>query len=52
VPRELLGQQLLDPLFKELAVESLCMLTQRCRAKQRLMRLEKLYGLLERLRRP
>ena len=47
-----LVQQLLDTFFEELAVELLRMLTQRHRAKQRLMHLKKLYGLLERCRRP
>src|SRR5712691_6841489 len=52
MPREHLSQELLDTLFKPLTVELQGMLAQCCRAKQRLMRLEKMHGFLKRRRRP
>ena len=52
VPREHLGQQMLYTFFKELAVELLGVPAQCFWAKQRLMRLEKLHGFLERRGRP
>ena len=48
MPREHLSQELLDTLFKPLTVELQGMPAQCCRTKQRLMRLEKMYGFLER----
>src|ERR1044071_6054150 len=51
MPREHLSQELLDTLFKPLTVELQGMPAQCCRAKQRLMRLEKMHGFLERRRR-
>src|SRR6266704_5174426 len=47
MPREHLSQELLDTLFKPLTVELQGMPAQCCRAKQRLMRLEKMHGFLE-----
>src|SRR5215813_7977472 len=48
MPREHLRQELLDTLFKPLTVELQGMPAQCCRAKQHLMRLEKMHGFLER----
>ena len=52
MPCEHLSQELLHPLFKPLTVELQGMPAQGCRAKQRFMRLEKMYSFLERCRRP
>ena len=52
MPCEHLSQELLHPLFKPLTVELQGMPAQCCRAKQCLMRLEKVYGFLERGGRP
>src|SRR5919198_3230272 len=48
MPREHLSQELLDTLFKPLTIELQGMPAQCCRAKQRLMRLEKMHGFLDR----
>src|SRR4030095_7777305 len=52
MPCEHLSQELLDTLFKPLTVELQGMLAQSRRAKQRLMRLEKMHGFLKRCGRP
>src|SRR4030095_4209963 len=52
MPCEHLSQELLDTLFKPLTVELQGMPAQCCRAKQRLMRLEKMHGFLKRCGRP
>ena len=52
MPCEHLSQELLDTLFKPLTVELQGMPAQGRRAKQRLMRLEKIHGFLERCGRP